>query len=131
MSIVKNYAFWGIDTFIPYTSANDTREAVALADRHIDTTWVRKEETMLTKRPSVASLEDYGFQDRWYQLGHYDVNYVTTMDYAVYVDAIGFDKWAKMETLSPLNKRWLSKCVATNKWTKRPYDETVKIWKEY
>lgn len=131
MSLMKNYAYWGIDTFIPNTSYFDTREAVALADRQVLTTWVKKEQNMLTKRASIASLDDSGFQDRWYQLSHYDADYKVSTEYLPYVSAIGFDNWAKMETLIPLNKRWLSKCISTNKWAKRPYDATVKIWKEY
>jgi len=129
--IVKNYAYWAIDTFIPYVDNFDVREAVALADREVGTDWVKKNQNALTKRASVGSVDDYGFQDRWYQLGSYMDDYRVSLAYEPYVSKIDFDKWAKLEVPLALNKRWLKESVENQKWAKRPFNELNKIWKEY
>lgn len=129
--LMKNYAYWSIDTFIPYVDVNDSREAVALADREVETNWIRKEQNINTKKASIASVDDYGFQDRWYQNSHYEADYKVSSEYMPYVADIPFDTWVVLETPTPVNKRWLKEAVETNKWAQRPYDETLKIWKEY
>lgn len=132
MAIDKNYAYWGIDTFIPFVEAWDTREASKLTDaNYVTTEWITKKSNILTKRPSVGAIDDFGFQDRWHELTHYTTDYVVSTEYLPYISSLPIDTWVQIGLLLPLDKRWLKKVVTTNAWAKRPYTEANKIWKEY
>lgn len=120
------YARWGNDLRVTDYERFMYDDAVRLTDATVSTEWVELYNLPTLYASSMKGGAE-GMPDKWHQLNSYEPD--TDTMYREYLPDL-FD-WIEVPYREAPSKRWMSKCIKTIKWVESPYNDLLKVWKEY